>query len=150
MIDETVFEDFVAEVRSTFFSLRAVADGLHADLGCSAVERGVLQELDRVGPTPVPTLARSRAVSRQAMQKTVDRMLEHGWVETVANPNHQRSPLVAITAAGDKLQRTTRSRERALLSSAPVPVTAAELERATATLARMRSFLATTGAAEAR
>ena len=84
------------------------------------------------------------------MQKTVDRLLEHGWVEAVANPSHQRSSLIAITATGDQLQRTTRSRERALLSSAPAPVTAAELEQATATLARMRSFLATTDVAAAR
>lgn len=148
MIDEAGFDDFVAEVRATFFTLRAVADGLHADLGCSAVERGVLQELERLGPTAVPALARSRAISRQAMQKTVDRMLERGWVETAPNPNHQRSPLIAITAAGDQLQRTIRDRERELLLTARIPVTVPELAQVTKTLARLRQFLTTRAVAK--
>jgi DNA-binding MarR family transcriptional regulator len=142
MITQEAFDAFVQEIRAAIFALRAVSEELHADFGCSPVERGVLEELRRLGPTPVPALARSRAVSRQAMQKTIDRMIARGWVMTASNPNHRRSPLITLTESGTALDRTLRDREATLLSLTDLPIDDAELQRTTETLARFRAAAA--------
>lgn len=139
MVKQETFDAFVQEVRATFFALRAVSEDLHADFGCSAVERGVLEEVRRLGPTPVPALARSRAISRQAMQKTIDRMLARGWVVLATNPNHRRSPFIALTESGAALHQKMREREATVLNSALLSITDEEFQRATETLAEFRA-----------
>ncbi len=143
MISSTeAFDALVSQVREVFFNLRRVSERLHADFDCTAVERGVLQEIDRAGPRTVPQMALARAVSRQAMQKTIDGLLDRRWVITQENPHHQRSSLIALTAAGSTTFEEMRRRETALLASGGLPVGEAELRRATKTLRTLSEFVA--------
>jgi DNA-binding MarR family transcriptional regulator len=140
MSDDDVFDKFVENLRRAFFALRAISSELGAEAECNPVDRGVLKELEEHGPLTVPTLALSRAVSRQAMQKTVDRLVDRGWLTIEPNPRHQRSVLLAISPAGRKVLLQVRRREKRLLARADLPVSDAELLRATRTLGELATF----------
>ena len=133
-------DDFIDALREAFFALRSLSTRLLADLECSPAERGVLAELGNQGPRPVPAMARVRGISRQAMQKAVDAMIERGWLRTEPNPEHARSQLIALTPAGDKLWIVIKKREAAALVAREVPVSATELARAAAVLAKLKPF----------
>jgi DNA-binding MarR family transcriptional regulator len=140
MSSPDVFDDFVENLRRTFFALRALSAGMAADLDCNPVERGVLRELDENGPETVPALADTRAVTRQAMLKTTDRLVSRGLLRAQLNPRHQRSHLLALTSEGRKLLGRVLARERRLLSSAELPVTDADLRKATRVLEQLTSY----------
>ena len=135
------FEAFVAALRELMFVLRALSNQLLADLGCTAVERSVLHELGENRRLTVPALAASRAVSRQTMQKTVDRLLDRDWVATHPNPRHQRSPLLGLTAAGRDLLDEIHDRERRLATRTSLPIRGAELRRTTGSLRVLHGYL---------
>lgn len=133
------FDTFVAELRRVFFALRAESADLLSDLELTGPERSLLQELE-AGGKPVPELAQARAVSRQAMQKLVDRLAARELVTLEPNPRHQRSPLVTLTTAGKRLSSTVRTRERKALAAAELPLSAAELRKTTKSLAALAAF----------
>lgn len=136
----TEMDEFIDSLREAFFALRGMSTRLLADLECSPAERGVLAELGKLGPRPVPAMARLRAISRQAMQKAVDAMIERGWLRTEPNPQHARSQLIALTPAGEKLWAVIKKRESAAMSARELPVSATELTRTTAVLAKLKPF----------
>lgn len=138
------FDEFVESLRQTFFALRAVSTEVLADLDCSAVERGILRDVEEQGPQPVPALAQARAVSRQAMQKAVDRLIERGLLAVAPNPRHRRSSLLALTAAGKKLCAESRARERRLLAGVALPISDAELRRTTRALQALGALFTNT------
>jgi DNA-binding MarR family transcriptional regulator len=55
------------------------------------------------------------SLSRQFVQRCVNEAEERGWVELRTNPSHQRSSLVAITAAGRELVTGIRADEASSL-----------------------------------
>lgn len=118
----------VGEVRRLFHRLRALADGLHGDLGLNAGQRGILESLATEGPASVPQLARSRPVSRQHIQSLVDPMLAAGLIEAVPNPAHKRSPLMSMTERGRTVFATVQERERAILDRLLDGVSSEEVE----------------------
>lgn len=81
------------------YAAKAVADQL-ADEQITMAMRAVLERLRDGGPQPVPQLARSLWLDRQPVQRVVDLARELELVETRENPAHQRSPLIALTDAG--------------------------------------------------
>ena len=135
------FAEFASRLRDLFFTLRGISESLLADLGCTAVERDILHDLDTGGAQPVPALALLRAVSRQSMQKTIDRLIEEGLVTSAPNPRHLRSPLLALTPAGRRRWKEIRTRERRLLAKSKLPVSSAELRRTTSVLRELGGYL---------
>ena len=140
--DAAAFDELVEQVRGVFFGLRGASAALLEEFGASGPERSVLADLERLGPQTVPAMAQARAISRQAMQKTVDRLIGRGWLRTAPNPRHLRSVLVELTPAGKKTFAAMRQRELAGLARAELTVSAAELRRASRTLAAVRAALA--------
>jgi len=61
---------------------------------------GVLHSLVSEGPQTVPQLARARPVSRQHIQQIANELMAAGFIESLPNPAHRRSRLLAITASG--------------------------------------------------
>ena len=53
-------------------------------------------------PTPLPVahIARNMGLTRQAVQRVVDLLVERGLVNHQPNPHHQRAKLIVLTAAG--------------------------------------------------
>jgi DNA-binding MarR family transcriptional regulator len=87
-------------------ALLAFGDALVAPLELSSARWQVLGAIALAGgPLTVPAIARSMGLSRQAVQKQVDRMLEQGLVELEANSAHRRSSLVALTSLGRRRYR---------------------------------------------
>lgn len=49
---------------------------------------------------PVAHIARNMGLSRQAVQRVVDLLLQRGFITLEDNPHHQRARLVVLTEAG--------------------------------------------------
>lgn len=61
-------------------------------------------------PLPVSHIARNMGLTRQAVQRVVDLLVEHGLVVMEANPHHQRAKLIVLTPAGrDALTRAEQA-----------------------------------------
>jgi DNA-binding MarR family transcriptional regulator len=135
-------DELVTELRRLFFTLRGVTDELLGDLDCSAPERSLLQELHKRGPQPVPALARTRAITRQAMQRVVDHLLARRWLRALPNPAHERSPLIGLAPAGEKTFAEIRQRELRLLTERGLPVAGTELRRTAQTLRALADHFA--------
>jgi DNA-binding MarR family transcriptional regulator len=135
-------DELIDQVRAVFFELRGVSEQMLADLDCTGAERLLLVELDKEGSRTVPQLARVRSITRQAMQKAVDRLVKRRWVQVVTNPVHQRSSLVGLTTAGRSMLAEIRAREVALLTRTKLPVSQTELRTAAQTLSKVASCFA--------
>jgi DNA-binding MarR family transcriptional regulator len=93
--------DVVLGVFRTNGFLVAAGDQLAAQEGLTAARWQVLGALalaDR--PLTVPQIARRMGLTRQAVQASVNRLLGDALVEALENPDHRRSPLFRMTAAG--------------------------------------------------
>jgi DNA-binding MarR family transcriptional regulator len=87
-------------------ALIAFGDELVLPLGLSSARWQVLGAIALAErPLTVPAIARSMGLSRQAVQKQVDQMLEQELVRLEANLKHRRSPLVALTTLGQRRYR---------------------------------------------
>ncbi|MDR1077015.1 MAG: MarR family transcriptional regulator [Xanthomonadaceae bacterium] len=51
-------------------------------------------------PLTAPQIGEAMGVSRQGVQKQLNRMLEEGLFEVLKNPRHERSPLYMLTRNG--------------------------------------------------
>ncbi len=138
--EQNAFDELIEELRALWFALRAASAQIHADIECTAIERGAMFDLLQLGPQTVPAMARARAISRQAMQKTIDRLAARGWVHDEPNPAHERSALIALSPAGGKILADMRAREVAGIAGLELPAPA-ELRRAARVLATIRAQL---------
>jgi len=129
------------EIGALSHRLRSLATDLHGHGAQSAGRRGILRSLDRLGPQTVPQLARARPVSRQRIQVIVDALLKERLIAAEANPAHRRSSLLRLTAKGQDQLESMQKREYSLLASAPVPLSANEIDNAASILESVRIFL---------
>ena len=99
------------------------ANGLLVDTGNKLVHPAGLttalwQVLGALGyaPTPLPVahIARNMGLTRQAVQRVVELLVERGMVRYEVNPHHQRAKLVVLTPAGQAALRSTEGIVRPL------------------------------------
>ena len=81
--------NLLAEARLLAPALKRWSEALHEGVAGSAPMRAVLEELFRVGPAAVPTIARALGVTRQHVQLQVDALVDAGW------PNGRTTPLTS-------------------------------------------------------
>ena len=74
--------------------------------------RAVLEVLAEHGPATVPSIGDRLDLARQGVQRHVDDLVERGCAEVRANPEHRRSVLIALTAAGSEAIRRIGADER--------------------------------------
>jgi DNA-binding MarR family transcriptional regulator len=139
--NETRIQELIEEVIATFRRLRVVSAELHGDGTPMPGQRGVLIDLDRVGPQTVANIARARAVSRQHIQALVNGFRARGLVEFAENPNHRRSKLVRLTRNGRALVKAMLKRESAALGSRGLVLPPAQIRSAVKTLQTLRQQL---------
>lgn len=120
---------------------RAVAEAIRTEGVPSAGQLGVLRVLDRRGPQTMPQMARARMVSRQHIQSLVNRLVEKGHVEFIANPAHKRSKLVRLTTRGKALADAMGEREARVLRALEVEIPDRDLRAATRALQAVREAL---------
>ena len=82
-------------------ALLAMGDALVEPLGLTSARWQVLGAIALAeDPQTVPAIARAMGLTRQGVQKQVDRLLEEGRVVLTSNPSHRSSPLVSLTSEG--------------------------------------------------
>jgi DNA-binding MarR family transcriptional regulator len=135
------FLQLIDEVRLLDHRLVQIADRLHHDEPVSVSERAVLEFLLRNGPTTVPAIARARHVTRQHIQIGVNALLTGALIERRANPAHARSPLLALTEAGQQQMQTMQAREGELIASLPLDADPEDLAAAARVLTAVRNAL---------
>jgi len=141
VIDRAVREALFEETAALVLQLRAALGRMHGQGIMTAARRSILRDLDRLGPQTVPQLARARLISRQDIQPIVNALAREGLVEFAANPAHRRSPLVRLTPRGKELLEEMGRREREIAAQLELPVSAQEIESATAVLRAARQGL---------
>jgi DNA-binding MarR family transcriptional regulator len=107
----------ISGVRRSFWLLGSVSDQILFDLGLTASLRAVLEHLASEGPQTVPQIAQAKHVKRQSIQALVDELCERGLTETLENPSHKRSVLIALTKAGAATYREIRALEKGPLTA---------------------------------
>lgn len=88
-------------------AVEAKLDGTGTTVGM----RAVLEVLQEAGPMSVPDLGRMLFLARQQIQLMVNELEKRGMVHRRTNPAHKRSPLFAITEAGQAGFGEIRARE---------------------------------------
>jgi DNA-binding MarR family transcriptional regulator len=121
----------VGRIPRLYSLLKALGDGIHAQVGVTHSMRAVLAALSFGEPRTVPDLARGRAVSRQHIQSVINDLLAAGLVEASANPAHRRSPRFALTEEGRRRLRLIGERETQYLTRMAPAVSHLELAAAT-------------------
>ncbi|WP_432949573.1 MarR family winged helix-turn-helix transcriptional regulator [Kribbella sp. CA-253562] len=76
-----------------------LAESLAKPVGLTATWWQVLGAVLQT-PLPVASIAREMGITRQAVQRTADVLVERGLAEYRDNPAHRRAKLVAVTAEG--------------------------------------------------
>lgn len=102
--------------------------------------RGVLLALYRHGPQTVPQIASEQSVSRQYIQKLVNRLVEEGYVELIDNAAHKRSHLIQLTEEGQEYMSRMRQREAKIVREMVIPFPAEQLQAAVETLRAVREW----------
>nr|WP_202893444.1 helix-turn-helix domain-containing protein [Kribbella italica] len=76
-----------------------LAESLAKPVGLTATWWQVLGAVLQT-PLPVASIAREMGITRQAVQRTADVLVERGLAEYRDNPAHRRAKLVAVTSEG--------------------------------------------------
>ena len=84
---------------------------------------------------------REQGVSRQHVQVVANGLLDAGLVEQLDNPDHLRSPLLRLSAAGLKAVDTARRRESRLLADLARRIPGSDLKVTLKTLNAMETEL---------
>lgn len=93
--------------------LSDAGDELVADLGLSAARAQLLDDLGARGPRSVSQIARSLALSRQAVQRVADDLVVRELAAYRRNPEHARAQLLDMTEQG-RIAQAEASRRKAL------------------------------------
>lgn len=88
-----------------------------------------------------PDLARARFVTRQHIQALVNALLADELVTLEDNPQHKRSSLIGLTAAGGRVIARMRHRETQLFETIDWGVEPRTITLATETLKHIRKAL---------
>jgi DNA-binding MarR family transcriptional regulator len=131
------FSEFVLTLMRAQDALTRRADQL-MPAGTSVARWQIMKALSLLGgAATVPAIARSLALSRQAVLKQVDSMRQHELVELRENPAHSRSRLVRLTRRGHAAYAAAASRWLWISMSLEGGVEAAELEKTRLVLDRL-------------
>ena len=103
--------EFFDESVRVYLRLSALAVKMHGKGPLSGPRRTVLLGLARSGPRTVAQMAREREQSRQRFQPLVNALIADGLLEAVPNPAHRQSPLIALTARGERAVQRIRQIE---------------------------------------
>jgi DNA-binding MarR family transcriptional regulator len=96
-----VFTEIVLEVFKLGGLLVNVGDRIGAEFGITSARWKILGAISLADkPLTVPQIARSMGLTRQAVQRLVDAMLEDGLLDFRPNPDHKRAKLITLSALG--------------------------------------------------
>ncbi|MFC5263358.1 MarR family winged helix-turn-helix transcriptional regulator [Kribbella qitaiheensis] len=132
----------VADVYELAGVSRGSSEQIAAEQGQTVARWHVMSVLSDQAFT-VPAIARRLGLTRQSVQRVADELVDEGVVKRSGNPDHQRSPLLALTTEGREMLRKIVAASDADRSQrlARAGVTVAELDAARETLGKLLSVL---------
>lgn len=132
----------VADVYELAGVSRGSSEQIAAEQGQTVARWHVMSVLSDQAFT-VPAIARRLGLTRQSVQRVADELVDEGVVKRSGNPDHQRSPLLALTTEGRETLRKIVAASDADRSQrlARAGVTVAELDAARETLGKLLSVL---------
>lgn len=92
-------------------------------------------------PLPVAHIARIMGLTRQAVQRLVNVLLERGFVRLEPNPHHQRAQLVVLTPAGRRALSAAEAAEAPLSEQLQRRIGTKRLAMALAVLSEMNDLI---------
>ncbi len=98
-------------------------------------------------PLTAPQIAEAMGVSRQGAQKQLNIMVAEGFFEPQLNPRHERSPLYALTAKGQRTIDEAINRQTAWATLLAKEFAADELNQTLSLLNRLYDKLPSSAAA---
>jgi DNA-binding MarR family transcriptional regulator len=135
----TAFQRLIGAVFRLNGHLLKTAESLSADLDISTGRWTALGAI-RHKPMTVSQIARRIGVSRQSARQTVQRLEQGDLIVYKTNPDHRRSPLVVLTAAGADVVDVLRERQANLTNrfTKGLGLTADSIDDLTARLENLR------------
>lgn len=122
---------FVGRIPRLYSLLKAMRDGMHADVGVSSGMRSVMTSLSVDAGRTVPELAREQGVSRQHIQSVINELVLAGLATPLRHPSHRRSALFVLSDEGKRRLRVIAERESDQLIRIAPSVSHLELAAAT-------------------
>ena len=104
------FQGLVGEIFRLNGSLLARGDRLARDLGISPARWQVIATI-RNEPLTIVEISRRLGLTRQSVQRTVNRLIDDGVARTKANPEHRRSHLISLTRRGRECMTELSNRQ---------------------------------------
>lgn len=130
------------QLLGAFFDLRAAGQRIGAVAEWGGGTWGMLRTIDEGGPITMAEFARRRGVSRQYIQKIANELIGSGYLELAENPQHKRSGLLTLTAAGRRHLRDLSKRIRRELAGWCAEMDRRDVAIATQTVAEFRRRIA--------
>jgi DNA-binding MarR family transcriptional regulator len=141
---EQHFTEIVLEIFRLNGRLIAAGDALVGPIGLTSARWQVLGAIVLLGgPAPVVRIADAMGLSRQAVQRVVDDMVQGGALAFQHNPHHKRAKLVALTAKGRSLYGAATRLQRTWAGALVSGLDAATLQFTAKVLAQLRARLET-------
>ena len=97
--EATALTELILETFRLNGCLLAAGDRLTADLGLTSARWQILGAIDD-RPRSVAQIARLMGLTRQAVQRIANVLVEEGFADFADNPEHKRAKLVRLTARG--------------------------------------------------
>jgi DNA-binding MarR family transcriptional regulator len=121
-------------------ALAAAGDALARPAGQTTARWRVLAAVERQ-PLTVAQIARAWSLARQSVQRIADALEHDGLVAYEDNPGHRRAKLVRLTPAGTAALTQIQAAQRAWADDLGGRIGAADLDDASAILARLLEAL---------
>ncbi|MES0882787.1 MarR family winged helix-turn-helix transcriptional regulator [Roseibium sp. SCP14] len=137
-MDHKELKELIGEVRKTFRLLAGMSNAMLEERGLTASLLAILEYISDNGSSTVPQMASAKSMKRQSIQAIVDKLLAMGLVETVLNPTHKRSMLIALTEKGTASIRMIFAEEMQVLGRVTTGWTGGNIEQASQTLREFR------------
>jgi DNA-binding MarR family transcriptional regulator len=133
---------FTWELRRSFRDLAEAADSALEPLGLTVGDRALLEFLSREDrPVSMAALARTYAVSRQHIHKSLNRLPLREWVDEHEDPEDRRSVLVALNAKGKGAWKRVHALDEAFFVALSPAFTQEEIQQARQVLRKLRATL---------
>lgn len=129
-----VYRRLIADVYELAAVSRRVSDSVAREQGVTAPQWHTMSVLSGGEAASVPQIAARLGVSRQAVQRVADQLLESGHLDRQANPRHETSPLLRLTPAGEEVLGRLRELSDAPRAAMLADIDPAQLRAADATL----------------
>jgi len=142
MLEFNAATELILETFRLNGDLLVSGDALVADVGLTSARWQVLGAM-ALSPTPltVAHIARNMGLTRQAVQRLANEMEGDGFVRFEANPHHQRSRFVVLTAPGKAAFDAAMKLQKPWVRKIADGLTVKQIETATAVLRTMRQRL---------